>query len=38
MLADEQGNSAISGEDYAIAFLDEIERPQHRRRRFTVAY
>jgi len=38
LLIDEQGNSAISGEDYAIAFLDEIERPRHHRCRFTVAY
>ncbi|MCX2929903.1 NAD(P)H-binding protein [Mycobacterium sp. CVI_P3] len=38
LLADDQGNSAISGEDYAIAFLDEIERPRHHRCRFTVAY
>lgn len=38
MLADEQGDSAISGEDFATAFLDEIETPAHRRRRFTVAY
>jgi uncharacterized protein len=28
----------ISVEDLAVAILDEIERPQHLRRRFTVAY
>lgn len=28
---------SISAEDYAVALLDEIERPAHRRRRFTVA-
>jgi len=38
MLTDENGVSAISGDDYAIAFVDEIERPAHHRARFTVAY
>ncbi|GAA2784475.1 NAD-dependent epimerase [Saccharopolyspora taberi] len=38
LVTDENGNSAIGGDDYAIAFLDEIERPAHRRTRFTVAY
>ena len=38
LLADEQGNSVISYEDYAVALLDEIERPQHAGRRFGVAY
>ncbi|WP_158889303.1 NAD(P)-dependent oxidoreductase [Amycolatopsis anabasis] len=38
LLVDDQGVSTISGDDYAIAFLDEIEQPAHRRRRFTVAY
>ncbi|MGH8921310.1 MAG: NAD(P)-dependent oxidoreductase [Actinomycetes bacterium] len=28
----------ISAEDYAVAFLDEIEKPAHRRQRFTVAH
>jgi len=37
LLRDENGESAISGEDFAAAFVDEIERPAHRRRRFTVA-
>jgi uncharacterized protein len=32
------GKSAISMEDYAIAVADELERPQHSRRRFTVGY
>ena len=32
------GKSAISMEDYAIAAADELERPQHSRRRFTVGY
>lgn len=38
LLADGEGNSEISGEDYAAAFVDEIEQPRHHRRRFTVAY
>ncbi len=38
MVTDSEGKSAISGEDYAMAFLDEIENPKHHRRRFTVAY
>jgi uncharacterized protein len=38
LLADSQGQSRISAEDYAIALLDELERPQHIRRQFTAAY
>ncbi|WP_028079514.1 NAD(P)-dependent oxidoreductase [Solimonas soli] len=38
LLLDAQGNSRISMEDYAIAMADEIERPQHSRQRFSVAY
>jgi putative NADH-flavin reductase len=38
LLADADGNSNISGADYAKAFVDEIEKPEHRRQRFTVAY
>lgn len=38
MVTDAEGTSQISGADYAIAFVDEIERPTHRRERFTVAY
>lgn len=37
-LTDVQGRSAISYEDYAVAVLDELERPQHIGRRFGVAY
>ena len=37
-LADAQGRSFISFEDYAVAVLDELERPQHVGRRFGVAY
>ncbi len=32
------GNSNISGADYAKAFVDGIEEPEHRRQRFSVAY
>ncbi|MGZ8311471.1 MAG: NAD(P)-dependent oxidoreductase [Allosphingosinicella sp.] len=38
LLSDAEGKSHISYEDYAIALLDEIEQPRHRRARFTVGY
>jgi putative NADH-flavin reductase len=38
LLADADGNSTISGADYATAFVDEIEKPEHLRQRFNVAY
>lgn len=38
LVTDEKGVSRISVEDYAVAFLDELERPAHVCRRFTVAY
>lgn len=38
LLFDSDGTSWISTEDYAVAFLDEIERPQHIRERFTVVH
>ncbi len=38
VLNDANGESRISMEDFAIAFVDEIEAPQFPRRRFTVAY
>jgi putative NADH-flavin reductase len=38
LLADAKGESHISIADYAIAFLDELERPQHPRGRFTAGY
>jgi uncharacterized protein len=38
LLVDEQGKSHISFEDFAVALVDEIERPQHSRQRFTVGY
>lgn len=38
LLSAGDGKSWISMEDYAIAMLDEIERPAHARQRFTVGY
>lgn len=38
LLVDAAGHSRISVEDYAVAFIDELEKPAHSRRRFTVAY
>jgi uncharacterized protein len=38
LLRDESGRSAISGDDYAIALMDEVEQPVHHRQRFSVAY
>ena len=38
LLTGADGKSWITYEDYAVALLDEIEAPQHVRRRFTVGY
>jgi hypothetical protein len=38
LLADAKGESRISVQDYAAAFVDELEKPAHARRRFTVGY
>jgi putative NADH-flavin reductase len=38
LLTDAEGKSWISFEDFAVALADEIERPAHIRRRFTVGY
>lgn len=38
LLVRSDGSSAISFADYAIALVDEIEQPMHRRCRFTVGY
>ena len=38
MLKDAQGKSRISMEDFAVAILDEIEKPQQIGKRFTVGY
>lgn len=38
LLADANGDSRISVQDYAVAMMDELEKPTHSRRRFTVGY
>lgn len=38
LLVAADGKSAISMEDYAVGFLDEIEKPAHPRQRFTLGY
>ena len=38
LLTDAEGNSEVSGADFAIAFVDEIETPAHHQARFAVAY
>ncbi|HLO52187.1 MAG TPA: NAD(P)-dependent oxidoreductase [Kamptonema sp.] len=38
LITDENGESRISAEDFAIALLDEVEKPQYIRRQMTVAY
>lgn len=38
IVVDDKGQSAISMEDYAVATLDELEKPQYLNKRFTVGY
>ena len=38
LLVDDKGKSYISAEDFAVAVVDEIEKPQFQGKRFTVAY
>ena len=38
LLTAADGKSSISFEDFAVALADEIERPAHIRKRFTVGY
>ena len=38
LVANDQGESRISAEDYAVALVDELEHPQHIRQQFTAAY
>lgn len=38
VVTDAQGQSRVSMEDYAIALVDELERPAHIRQRFTIGY
>ena len=38
MLSDPNRKSRISTQDYAVAMIDEVEKPKHIRQRFTVGY
>lgn len=38
LVVDDQGQSKISAEDFAIAIADEVEHPRHIRERFTAAW
>ena len=38
LLVDAKGDSKISVEDFAVAMIDELEKPHHLRQRFTVGY
>lgn len=38
LLKDAKGESRVSMEDFAIALADELEKPAHSRKRFTVGY
>jgi len=38
LLRDANGESRISLQDFAMAMIDEVEKPNHIRQRFTVGY
>jgi putative NADH-flavin reductase len=38
LIVNEAGESKISVEDYAVAMIDELEKPAHHRERFTIGY
>jgi putative NADH-flavin reductase len=38
LVVDNKGESRISVEDYAVAMIDELEKPAHHRERFTIGY
>ena len=38
MITDVTGNSHISVEDYALAMINELEKPAHHYERFTIGY
>ena len=38
LLTDDEGQSQISTEDFAVALIDELEEPQYERDQFTAAY
>ena len=35
---DENGQSHISVQDYAVAMVDELEKEEHHKERFTIGY
>ena len=38
LVVNEKGESKISVQDYAVAMIDELEKPAHHRERFTIGY
>ena len=38
LIIDENGNSHISVQDYALAMVDELEKEEHHKERFTIGY
>lgn len=38
LIVDANGKSHISVQDYAVAMVDELEKPQHHKERFTIGY
>ena len=38
LVVNEEGESKISVQDYAVAMIDELEKPAHHRERFTIGY
>jgi putative NADH-flavin reductase len=38
LIKDAEGKSLVSFEDYAVALVDELEKPAHERSRFTIGY
>jgi putative NADH-flavin reductase len=38
LISNDKGESRISMEDYAVALVDELEKPKHRKQRFSIGY
>lgn len=38
LIVDDEGNSNISVQDYAVAMIDELQTPKHHKERFTIGY
>jgi uncharacterized protein len=38
LIVNEKGESRISRQDYAVAMIDEVEKPAHHQDRFTIGY